>query len=1492
MTIKAYFQYREQDATRYWNLTNANIRLKGILEGTGVVSSVAGQLRVEIAPFTVQTFDGMTVVSDAIETLNVTDDEVYYIVLYAKYQTLGTPTLVLQAITAATYAAHPEKDYLVTFVRLDIPPAAVQVNPADYDGSVRDGLSPLRRAYWKEAVADFASLPTDEQEVQNGDIRLTLDTHTAWVYNSGTTTWDALSVTTTLENVGGRQVEYFADWNRAANGDGIVGGNDRYGTFNTAFTTDPKLSIHEHAGVVDMIGIGQIHAAINGHRVDTIHTDYTMTTAQPAPAAPDRYDLVWLEVWRETTLSPETEVHETYGGGTAAFSVVRDALEDLNINSNEVAGANYDVNQITTTDDNQFVVTKWRVWDMPNVDPLNVNQPHYQVDSGGIKPQNIDGNNFERPLYGVYKGNVWRALSPTAYDDYSWAIPLLVIRRTEFETIVGNNAIKIIRSNGERYVWEVYPTAEVDNGSRITGMSHINTETQKKEDTQQLGASGCLNYPDLQLGVDTLTVPQGSTFHIDGYTHTLQSDLTITLPDAPLLATRHDFVYLEMTRATNPDERVPTETNDLLFTGYDIYRGFVTYNYQLNLAVVDAGVDTIIEDAMATAGFANISPGLYRDISTTDARSPIDYAIWAIPVAIVHRLNQAGWDRAIQPNGGAAGTRPDNRDWHDIDVDDVLDLRHKVVLPGEDLKGLLDESQERLLSGKLRTRMVQHPTWANNYGTGLMEQTSLSVGGTAGTNKLPADPDTLRYIWSDAAEQVVFGETFPANAPYAGTYVTWNGPANPATLTIAAPPGAYIVIGSGDLNPIFGIQRHTASPQNGNGPGISDSDNGDNFTVMFPNIGDLPWTQTSFDANGNAIACSITTNWVSTINPADADAVMHVYYWICYDRSTQLDGQGNIYNDLNQGFQHVPDEVILAENFAGGNDPAIGPLAREMTYVNYTGASLTITAAQITAAYPEFAGPPKIYGVPVVHTEGRSIMHANATNPSSEISISLDDAFTDITITPTVAWVNENIKVLVIFDDVGYEGWFDFRQHTKSLMGPCFWSVQGPWTPGAVESGVLIELAAGQYSLPMDEVIKEGMVAGGIQEDAWGNPGRMNIHGLVYWRAAGSPPGTPWEMTTWAGDPFEPFMRFGALNSHVFTFMFETVPAVPLAYEFMFVIPVTNPAGPAADYIFTTKYTPYQGKNTASSADIDEDLHGVCVASGDPAWTTRGSNDPRIQALDQPTGYIDRTDIVSSDPSRCLTTHQQNDTYCLVQSWRDDYKNERHVAGNASARLPLVDPTNNIFALSSPEFGLDSSLRYEILVIGGFTEREATDFASSGSMPSASPYTLGTIEEPVIGSLLKPGSIIRWPLGMSVITKSALRDAGIVQGQRGWSIAHEYLQSTFLPPGYYFPTCTASYLPGGSGHNWNLLLRELGVSYLEAPEFFSMGTSLTLTITAAALGYHCALISPDQDPGVLRMQVTTAQLPATVSGTTVNAVGNTFDAFLPHRNLILSWNAG
>jgi hypothetical protein len=1504
MTIKAYFEYHEFDATRFWNATNADIRLKGFLDGTGTVTSVAGQLKVQVAPFKCQSFDGMTIVSTDTEELTVTDNQTYRVVLYAKYNLFNPPTISLQVMDEATYLAHPEKDYVIQLVRLIIPLGATQVLPAYYDGSVRDGLTPHQRDAWRQTVADFASLPTDTQEVKDGDVSVDLATHTAWVYNAGTSNWDALSQTTDLENVTGRQIEYFGEDTRLA-GDGLAGGSvRRSNTYYQFLDQDSGLSLHDHDTVADTIGLGMIKANVNGHHVSTKHIDYVMSTAKPAGI---RYDLVWLEVWREVVAVPTTVQHETYGGGLVPFSTVRAALEDLEVTSDELAGENFDVNQVIATDDNQWIVTKWRVADMPDVDQQNVWDPNYQVDNGPIFPTNIDGNPFERPpgVPSFVRGKVWRATSPTSYDNYSWAIPLVVVKRTNAETGPADY-IQLVRSDGLRYVFSIVPGSEVDLSARINLLQQPSLLAQEENFGESVLASGFLNYDDLIINPTTIGLATGTVLYIDGYPYEITGLPLTTFPDAPILpaTSRHDFVYLEMVRATAPDQRPTVQTSGDRRMFLTVDRGPVTFFYQFALVVADVGTDSTPEDAMVTAGFTYESPGLWSrsSVAALDERVPIDNKIWAIPVALVHRMNQAAWARDTNPNGGQAGTRPDGKQWDVFDSSDVLDCRHKVVLPGEDLEALLADSQQKLLTGQLRTRMVDHPTWGQVAGTQLIEQTQIAVAATAGATNLPSDPDGMRYIWSEASEIAVYGETFNSDlAPYNGPYVQWGGPVATGaftTLTIQAPPGAYILT-DGSGQPIFAIANESWSSHE-NGPVISDSSLSNNFNSFNPL--DLPWINPpgSTDSNGEPIEFTINSRWETLlafydIDPAAPDARLHVYYWVVYDRSglgahdghSNIGGVNGVYNTLNQGIEHSPDEVLQVENLGVGDPYAVGPMLRKLTYTGFSGASLTITPGAVAAQYPEFTGTILLYGVSRVTRETVGEMGINTFDPNTEMVVNLDDAYGSVTIIPTNAFVNENVAVWVLFSDDDHSGWMDFRQHSHAIRGPFSWAVAGPWVPGvATDRRFLQELGAGEYSAGLDQVFtEEDPLRMGILDTIYSTPGAFGptmyerTRCLVYWRPAGSPAGTPWEIGPWAGGPGpEPDMQAGGFNTGVFTFRFAGIPAPATGQEFLFVFPKITPLSNLADVLVTSKYTPYQGLDPVASTDLEAELHGLCVASGNPLITTRGTNNPLIQSVNETTGWVYAFNV-SSDPSRNVAINQALDHVALVQDYRTDYTTQRHALGNVATRVPRPP---QVFATWYPIWGLESDLEYATLQAG-----LSTNEIERSTLPAVG-YTgaynvLMNFAQPV--PPLVAGSVVAWPVSIIGADQTALRSANYVKGTRGWTVI------SFL---YLSPVNTASFIPGGSPKNWNDALVQLqsGSEYLEAPNFYSIGLQepIDAVQNTAMLGIHCSLFSPAVRPGQLVMQVTSSYHPRTSTSMSVQAIGGTFDAFVPYGRLLVSPN--
>jgi hypothetical protein len=296
------------------------------------------------------------------------------------------------------------------------------------------------------------------------------------------------------------------------------------------------------------------------------------------------------------------------------------------------------------------------------------------------------------------------------------------------------------------------------------------------------------------------------------------------------------------------------------------------------------------------------------------------------------------------------------------------------------------------------------------------------------------------------------------------------------------------------------------------------------------------------------------------------------------------------------------------------------------------------------------------------------------------------------------------------------------------------------------------------------------------------------------------------------------------------------------------------------------------------STDLEAELHGLCVASGNPLITTRGTNNPLIQSVNETTGWVYAFNV-SSDPSRNVAINQALDHVALVQDYRTDYTTQRHALGNVATRVPRPP---QVFATWYPIWGLESDLEYATLQAG-----LSTNEIERSTLPAVG-YTgaynvLMNFAQPV--PPLVAGSVVAWPVSIIGADQTALRSANYVKGTRGWTVI------SFL---YLSPVNTASFIPGGSPKNWNDALVQLqsGSEYLEAPNFYSIGLQepIDAVQNTAMLGIHCSLFSPAVRPGQLVMQVTSSYHPRTSTSMSVQAIGGTFDAFVPYGRLLVSPN--
>jgi hypothetical protein len=228
MSLKASFVYKNADSTRDLNARLRRVISRGIVWGGTMVPGVG--LTVQVSPLVAVGFDGMTVEEDATRTLTVVGGGAkQYVVVHSRYNEGGvpaTPTLQWRVLTAAAYAADPERDYLI--VVGTVTPMGVAVIAGELDFTERDEVDPLGRDWYRGVVANPAALPpppspADPITNRVGDFFFVISDHTFHFWNG--TIWEPLNTgsynaETNLQN----HLVITQQHARTVNGSGVVAG--------------------------------------------------------------------------------------------------------------------------------------------------------------------------------------------------------------------------------------------------------------------------------------------------------------------------------------------------------------------------------------------------------------------------------------------------------------------------------------------------------------------------------------------------------------------------------------------------------------------------------------------------------------------------------------------------------------------------------------------------------------------------------------------------------------------------------------------------------------------------------------------------------------------------------------------------------------------------------------------------------------------------------------------------------------------------------------------------------------------------------------------------------------------------------------------------------------------------------------------------------------------------------------------------------------------
>lgn len=1251
MTLKAIFRWKNPDSTADLNLRQANLVSRGISWGGEIQPGVG--LTINVTPAVAHSHDGMTVLENENTVLNVLappGGQINVVVLKAQYNPGGSPaqpTLNWHVYEESVYNARPDKDYLIVYGKVILSGGAVSVTLLDIDTTERDVVDPMGRDLIRGIVATPAALPLPPPNTnREGDGYYVVSENTFYF-------WDGLAWTAQTSGAFSTETTDFnrdvvkRERDRVIQGSGVLSGTGG----DTGFARHPQVAFNPDPTQDSMMGFQSFEAVVNGHFVET-HAQLV----QLDPKA-DRYDLIFLEVWREEVADPDSVTYERNPDGSTTYTLKQasDQYEQM-LYTSGLSGNNFSLKELGT-DDHKFLVTKYRFGHITGCGQNALSAPS---DAAVVAlALNFDGNAFTAPTAIDPDSRTWYGTAPTAYDGVSWAIPISVVRRTTTEDFTTNSAIQVFRvSDWNRWVFPVYPIADVENAARE------NLETQNLQDAvayKPPAVGKRMTYPnekpsgfltgmeyEIGPGVAPNTVQfynepfkvrvRGIEDWID-FSQILGFDTGLGVP--PIVNYAREFVYLKMNitlfedSVNKPNYWLSPKHRPLFpsrfgfvspVQGQGYKRGYVQWELVVDRNNVSIAKSLDEDSAMVANGYqrgdaslSTILPGSnfeFKDgglwskpiaVMEDDRVHPLE-AEWAIPICLIHRRNSGAWDFMSNMNGSGP-TRPDDRqDPALIHPDDLVDLRHMVDVSEGDLEAMLEADIEKLMKGQLRTRMAS--AWSgqgvgdNVAGSRILQ--SDIIGTAPPAFNLPV-PDGNRAIWSDAREFQVVARSWDLTLAAGGPsdLIEYTPGATPI-LILRAPVGAHLI-------------RHT--------PTLIYTDNDGPIPPAGPSATFLAfrsepcWSTRQYNHDG------VSAPAEPFPSPAEGKMLVPVT-----QAEARLEVNPETYTVLNTDDYGRPIEIRYEMNNVPGTavaswwvhyDRGLSIGAGYPYNVNYGLAEIPDEVHRLVKG-PTTGSPEEVNlgtlatvirktgvaGTSIVITSAEVLAASGVSGATARIMGF--DVF-DITysngspvIDPAVTTLNSGQTTLTISWAGPYNGdlevvvYFETDVVDKwAEVGRGGKSVRGyfSWDEHTIDYGVGADAQA--YSLG---------------SKVWQNAevGDTLRHMPLFWTSAA--PGGPWALVP----PFQSGFRAGYRYSNIVSLSPQSVIAPPVQQYVKCIVPVLEaPSNIAADYLeIDYTYTPYQGLSADGGAiavpatalvTLKERLHGEVVVNSDFYATQSGA---------------------------------------------------------------------------------------------------------------------------------------------------------------------------------------------------------------------------------------------------------------------------------------------
>jgi hypothetical protein len=931
VAIKPILQFRNQDSTLDLNSTQARIVDRAIFDG-GTLTPSGVSLQVTIAPFIASGYDGMVAVSDTTETRSIPAPaaagpaRVSYLILHLEYRSLTTPIVNLQVVPETTWLTSVSRNYFVTFARFSIPFGATSLTDPGVviDYSAGDWADKLGKTGWRMPVATVAALPLTQN--RDGDVRIAFDTRLAYAWNASTSTWSPIGGAINIAEVAARGAESKHQWHRVTSGSGFlneipqapsgttVAGSAVRGSGVVQFPFIP-ISVVANTAIIP-----GCHYLFNGHFVKTHARELTFPAA---PGVGERFDLLFLEVWREAIVLPSSETYDDQGGAPQTFATLRTALEQMTEQGGTLASS-FDLSEMEVYDSSTFVVTRYQYRIAQNVN-VSVLTDTATVAAGIL---NVDGNAFSVGSNTDQK--LWQAAAATtSHDDVSWAIPLMVVRRTSDE-LAGPPFIDTFRGD-QRYVFDVAPRAELGIGLievEETLVAKASADAAVAQLERPAGFITGTNDP-IVINDGSLDIP-ASLIQVMGRYLRWASPSNVALPAPPATGGRTDLLVLEVFQTAftppSPAADAGPEVQFRARIGPKSTKWVAKFRFfSLPLNVLE----TTAEDAMSAAlVYTPVAgePALWSRTATPLTGEDPTSSVWAMPVCLVHRRNTGAYTLTVAGQNGADRSLfpglPNQPATHPY-AGEVLDVRARSVVDPEELQRILDESFDQLIAGDLRTNMREHPLASSVAGTQLLQVDQIAPAALAGTQLIPNVPNGRQTVWSESDEAELFTWSFlnmdVDHADPTGVFA-WTAATN--TLSISLPQGYMLSLDPQNAARPYGPQAYVAYSIDGNVAGDRRPIpmNHAYFSGAAPvgwfiqgdSVSPTPMRQTEV---------TLTLNAEALLTYTEATAIMLVGVWAVKrnheaGRSSGLNSYAN-----NRGLFAVPDTVHRIEYSLTGVAP-------------------------------------------------------------------------------------------------------------------------------------------------------------------------------------------------------------------------------------------------------------------------------------------------------------------------------------------------------------------------------------------------------------------------------------------------------------------------------------------------------------------------------------------------------------------------------------------